>query len=170
MTRPLALLAALALVAFGLAACGGSDDANSPASVDDTSSSSEVIDTDTDEAESADNDDGPSEDDMATLEAGNATLEAGQATLDAASASSEGDADAGGSGVTLANFQALETGMSYEEVVQILGSEGTEMSRTDLAGIVSVMYMWEGEGMLGANMNAMFQNGELMSKSQFGLE
>lgn len=73
-------------------------------------------------------------------------------------------------GVTLANFNKLQSGMSYEEVVAILGEEGTVLSQTDIAGFSTVMYQWFGEGSLGANMNAMFQNGEMVSKAQFGLE
>ena len=57
--------------------------------------------------------------------------------------------------------------MSYEEVVRILGSEGKEISRSDIADINTVMYAWEGSGI--ANMNAMFQKGKLVTKAQFGL-
>ena len=77
---------------------------------------------------------------------------------------------AGPSGVTLAQYQALETGMSYAEAVQILGRAGTEISRGDLANIVTVMYAWEGDGGVGANMNAMFQNDKLVTKAQLGLK
>ena len=72
------------------------------------------------------------------------------------------------SGVTMANFQRLETGMSYPEVVTILGQSGEEMSRSELAGYTTVMYSWK-KGAFGSNMNAMFQNGKLISKAQFGL-
>ncbi|MCE7937638.1 MAG: hypothetical protein DYG90_03375 [Chloroflexi bacterium CFX6] len=60
--------------------------------------------------------------------------------------------------------------MTYEEVVAILGEEGTVLSETDIAGIKTVMYQWFGTGSLGANMNAMFQNGAMIQKSQFGLK
>jgi len=73
-------------------------------------------------------------------------------------------------GVTLANFNRLQDGMSYDEAVAILGVEGRLLSQTDLAGIQTVMYSWTGEGSIGANMNAMFQNGKLISKAQFGLK
>ena len=74
------------------------------------------------------------------------------------------------SGVTLTNFNRLHEGMSYQEVVSILGSSGELLSSSDPAGIETEMYQWEGVGSLGANMNAMFQNGRLVSKAQFGLE
>lgn len=73
-------------------------------------------------------------------------------------------------GVTLANYLRLRDGMRYSEVVAILGEAGTEMSRSDLGGITTVMYSWQGEGSLGANMNAMFQGGKMVSKAQFGLK
>lgn len=73
------------------------------------------------------------------------------------------------SGVTMANFSKLSTGMTYEQVVEILGEHGEEISSNEIAGIRTVMYMWEG-GSMGANMNAMFQNDKMMQKSQFGLD
>jgi hypothetical protein len=73
------------------------------------------------------------------------------------------------SGVTLANFNRIREGMSYQEVVSILGSPGELTASSDVAGIKTVMYQWEGES-FGANMNAMFQNGKLVTKAQFGLE
>jgi hypothetical protein len=71
--------------------------------------------------------------------------------------------------VTMANYNRLSTGMSYEQVVAILGKEGTELSSNDIAGYQTVMYQWEGDS-FASNMNAMFQNGKLMQKAQFGLK
>jgi len=56
--------------------------------------------------------------------------------------------------------------MSYSEAGCIL-EPGTEMSRSDIAGYTTVMYSWQGPGL--GNMNAMFQNGRLVTKAQFGL-
>lgn len=72
------------------------------------------------------------------------------------------------SGVTMAKYSALTEGMSYADAVRILGAEGTEISRADLAGTTTVMYQWMGTS-VGANMNAMFQNDRLVTKAQFGL-
>jgi hypothetical protein len=72
-------------------------------------------------------------------------------------------------GVTQANFQRLETGMSYYQAMAILGEDGEEISSNEIAGVKTVMYKWEGPG-FGANMNAMFQNGKLISKAQSGLK
>lgn len=72
--------------------------------------------------------------------------------------------------MTAAEFAQLETGMSYSEVAEIVGGEGEVMSESEMAGTRTVMYSWEGEGSMGANANAMFQNDELINKAQFGLE
>jgi len=75
-----------------------------------------------------------------------------------------------GHDVTLANFNSLRSGMSYQQVVNILGKPGTLVSESNLAGYNTVMYCWQSpRGATGANMNAMFQNGRLVQKAQFGL-
>ena len=71
--------------------------------------------------------------------------------------------------ITMAKFTALKDGMSYSEVVGILGKPGEEMSRSSLGGTTTVMYMWKGNSFAG-NMNAMFQDDEMVMKSQFGLK
>lgn len=71
-------------------------------------------------------------------------------------------------GATMAKFNRLDTGMSYAEAVRILGGPGTELSRSDLGGITTVMYQWTGTGI--GNMNAMFQGDKLVNKAQFGLK
>lgn len=70
--------------------------------------------------------------------------------------------------VTAENFKRLKNGMTYEQVVEILGKEGELMSENEIAGTKTEMYQWKA-GMM-ANMNAMFQNGKMISKAQFGLE
>lgn len=72
-------------------------------------------------------------------------------------------------GVTFAQFDQLQNGISYNQAVAVLGSPGTEISRVELAGTLTVMYKWDGEN-LGGNMNAMFQNNRLISKAQIGLK
>jgi hypothetical protein len=97
------------------------------------------------------------------------------ASVTAAADSSVSDASvpasaaAPGSGVTLAAFSRLHSGMTYEAAVKILGSPGEELSSSDLGGIHTVMFMWKADNGI-ANMNAMFQNDRLVSKSQLGLE
>lgn len=71
-------------------------------------------------------------------------------------------------GVTLAGYNRIQDGMSYAQVVQILGKSGQEISSNNIAGFKTVMYQWD-DGSFG-NMNAIFQNGALTSKSQLGLK
>ena len=71
--------------------------------------------------------------------------------------------------VSKAQYDALQPSSSYEEVVSVLGCHGDELSSSEMAGFKTVMLMWSGNS-FGANMNAMFQNGEMMSKAQFGLK
>ena len=73
------------------------------------------------------------------------------------------------SAATLAEYNRIRVGMSYDEVREIIGAQGTEMSRNPIGGITTVMYSWRGAGIAGANMNAVFQDGKLVDKAQFGL-
>lgn len=86
--------------------------------------------------------------------------------------------DSNGSGlnpstITLAEFDAIQTGMSYQEVFDIIGGRGTVFSEVD-AGLGSeyytVIYQWDGEGAVGANANVTFQGGTVTAKAQLGLE
>ena len=75
--------------------------------------------------------------------------------------------------ITLAEYNQIETGMTYFQVCDIIGGYGELLSETDLglgSEYATEMYMWEGEGSLGANANIMFQGGKVTSKAQFGLE
>lgn len=69
--------------------------------------------------------------------------------------------------VTLAEYEQVREGMTYEQVRDIIGASGQELSRSDIAGYTTVMYSWSNSN--GSNMNAMFQNGRLVNKAQFGL-
>ena len=69
-------------------------------------------------------------------------------------------------------FEQIKTGMTYEEIVKIVGSEGELLSEVGSPGdeLHSAVYMWEGEGSLGANANVTFQGGKVIAKAQFGLK
>ncbi len=69
--------------------------------------------------------------------------------------------------VSKADYDAIGTGMTYEQVQGMIGVPGEELSHSDLAGYTTVMYSWKNPN--GSNMNAMFQNDRLVSKAQFGL-
>lgn len=75
--------------------------------------------------------------------------------------------------ISLEEFNAIKNGMTYQEVFDIVGSSGTILSESDLGlgdEYFTRMYMWEGEGSLGANANVMFQGGKVIQKAQLGLE
>ena len=74
--------------------------------------------------------------------------------------------------ITMEEFESIKTGMSYEEVCEIIGSEGELLSEVD-TGIGeeyhTVMYAWKGDA-VGANANVTFQGGKVTAKAQFGLK
>ena len=72
--------------------------------------------------------------------------------------------------ITLAEFNNINTGMTYKEAVAVIGCEGTVTSQSEIAGIKITLYTWKGSGDIGANANASFQNDKLVSKAQFGLK
>jgi hypothetical protein len=94
---------------------------------------------------------------------------------DAASEKSSGGFSFGKTVVTKAHYDRIQKGMSYRQVVAVIGAEGEEVSRNELEGVPgvmesveTVMYQWQNGN--GSNMNAMFQNDKLMQKAQFGLK
>ncbi|SIT08062.1 DUF3862 domain-containing protein [Kroppenstedtia eburnea] len=70
--------------------------------------------------------------------------------------------------VTKAEYDQIKNGMSYQEVVNIIGFEGEENSQNEIGGTKTIMYTWMNPD--GSNMNAMFQNDKLVQKAQFGLK
>ena len=69
--------------------------------------------------------------------------------------------------VTAAEYRQLTTGMTYDQAFEVVGFHGEELSHNEIAGISTVMVQWANRD--GGNMNAMFQNGRLIQKAQFGL-
>lgn len=77
-------------------------------------------------------------------------------------------------GISAEEFDKIQAGMTYEEVVEIIGGEGEMNSESGSKGdpYYTVMYTWKGEKGFGANANATFQGSpaKLQNKSQFGLK
>ncbi|MBQ8291877.1 MAG: DUF3862 domain-containing protein [Clostridia bacterium] len=73
----------------------------------------------------------------------------------------------GGARVTKTNYDKIYNGMSFNEVVQILGDDYEVSSSAGFGGYNSSCYIWEGFG--GANITIIFLNGEVFSKAQAGL-
>lgn len=76
---------------------------------------------------------------------------------------------ANGPAVTLAQFQKLQTGMTYAEAQKVLGSPGVEQSSGQIGDVRTAMFAWNGDGPT-ASMNATFQNDRLVTKAQMGLQ
>lgn len=74
--------------------------------------------------------------------------------------------------VTKAQFESIKNGMTYKEVVKIIGGEGELISESGASGdeLHTVMYMYNGKGSTGANANFMFQDDKLVNKAQVGLK
>lgn len=72
--------------------------------------------------------------------------------------------------ISLNEYNQLEIGMYYSDVVFIIGGYGEKTSESEIAEIYTSVYQFEGEGGIGANAVLMFQNGKLYSKAQSGLQ
>lgn len=72
--------------------------------------------------------------------------------------------------LTQEKFDKIKSGMTYEEVVAIVGAEGKVMSESGEKGTEfhTVMYEFETDGFVSA-ANMTFQGGKLINKSQMGL-
>lgn len=69
--------------------------------------------------------------------------------------------------ITYDKYQQLQEGMTYEEVKEIIGNPGEELSRSSFDDYTFTMYSWTNPN--ASNMTATFENDRLSSKSQFGL-
>jgi hypothetical protein len=76
--------------------------------------------------------------------------------------------------ITAAEFAAISEGMSYADVVRIVGDPGVEEVSSTMPGVPGVMpdvstkqYRWINWN--GGNASAMFQNDRMIMKAQFGL-
>lgn len=72
--------------------------------------------------------------------------------------------------VSLAKYNKVKTGMSIWQIERDIGCPGKELSRNQIGDLTTIMVGWDGEGSIGANMNATFQHDKLVSKAQFGLK
>jgi Peptidase family M48/Domain of unknown function (DUF5666) len=68
---------------------------------------------------------------------------------------------------TKAEFGRISEGMTYEQVVSIIGTSGELIISNEIDGISTMMYSWKNAN--GSNINAIFQNGKLIQKAQLGL-
>lgn len=72
--------------------------------------------------------------------------------------------------ITMEEYNSIETGMSYDEVKEIVGSAGEISSQVESNGIKIVIISWYGNGMAGSNANVTFTNNKVTGKAQVGLK
>ena len=71
--------------------------------------------------------------------------------------------------MSLAEYNSIQVGYSYSQVVGLVAGPGILISQSTVAGNVTRTYKWPGEGLSGANANVTFRNDHAISKAQFGL-
>lgn len=71
--------------------------------------------------------------------------------------------------ITLEEYNNIEMGMSYEEVTNIIGSNGIVSSEVNSNGYEIKIVTWYGKGIAGSNANVTFTNGKASAKAQAGL-
>lgn len=74
--------------------------------------------------------------------------------------------------ITLEEFNQIQSGMTYEQVKEIIGSDGTLTSDTSIGDekYHTQIFTWYGNKMTGANANVTFQGGKVVGKAQVGLK
>ena len=72
--------------------------------------------------------------------------------------------------ITLEEYNQIKSGMTYDEVKEIIGSDGTLSATSSVGGYTVTIYVWYGNGIAGSNANITFTNGEVTGKAQVGLQ
>ena len=72
--------------------------------------------------------------------------------------------------ITMEEYNQIENGMTYEEVKEIVGSNGEVSSTVSMNGTTVTIYTWYGNGVAGSNANVTFTNNEVTGKAQVGLK
>lgn len=70
-------------------------------------------------------------------------------------------------GINEEKFNQIQSGMTYDEVKNIIGEDGQNISESEVAGIKTVMYQWEDDSWGVAIVT--FQNDQVTNKSQAGI-
>lgn len=74
--------------------------------------------------------------------------------------------------ITLEKFNQIQSGMTYQEVVDIIGEEGNILSESNIMNdeqYKTTMYYWYGQDGI-SNANVTIQGGKVISKAQIGLK
>ena len=70
--------------------------------------------------------------------------------------------------VTLEKFNQIQTGMTYQQVVDIIGEEGTLSTESSFGNQTMQIYYWYASNGI-SNTTISFSNGKVSAKSQIGL-
>lgn len=71
--------------------------------------------------------------------------------------------------ITLAQYEQIEEGMTYDKVVEIIGGDGEAISESNAEEAVTVVYIWKGSDGI-SNATITFFNNAVFSKAQYGLQ
>lgn len=145
------LLLALSLSAAAIA-CGGSEET---AVEDSTETTTDDIEDAVEEADEAIQDAAEQADTDVT-------------TVDEATEAME-DVAKGGGPATMDKFNQIQTGMTYDEVKEIMGEDGIESVSAESDAASAKVYQWAGETP-GSNITVSFLNDGVSSATQIGLE
>jgi hypothetical protein len=69
--------------------------------------------------------------------------------------------------LSMSQYEAIKTGMSLKEVEAIVGSPGKETFSSEIGGIKTAAYIWQGGA---SNLTVTFQGDRVTSKAQFNLQ
>ena len=72
-------------------------------------------------------------------------------------------------GVTMAQFEQIKKGMTYDEVVAILGEPKETMSEAEASGVTLKVYGWTGDKTASA-VTVGLMDGKVNSMTQMGLD
>lgn len=72
--------------------------------------------------------------------------------------------------ITKDEFNQIETGMTYDEVKEIIGSDGSLTSSVSMNNTTVEIYTWYGNGTAGSNANVTFTDNSVTGKAQAGLK
>ena len=74
---------------------------------------------------------------------------------------------AGETSITTAKFNAIKPGMGYEQIKQLMGSDGVEFTRTEQSNFIVSTYQWDNPD--GSYVQVTLNNNAVNNKMQYGL-
>lgn len=71
--------------------------------------------------------------------------------------------------ITFPEYMKIRAGMTYDEVVSVIGGYGERLSSVSSYGHSMSMYSWDGVGKIGASAVITFSDGKVYSQAEYGL-